>query len=59
MAVSEARKKANQRWNKKNKDAIKYSNYRSYAKTFISTLANNEDLQALKDLIKVREKELK
>nr|DAK77447.1 MAG TPA: hypothetical protein [Caudoviricetes sp.] len=59
MAISDAKKKANQRWNKKNKGTIKYSNYRSYAKTFISTLANNEDLQALKDLIKVREKELK
>ena len=51
MPVSDARKKANQRWNKKNKYAIKYSNYKSYAKTFISTLANNEDLQILRKLI--------
>lgn len=51
MAVSDAKKKANQKWNKKNKDAVKYSNYKSYAKTFISTLANSEDLQILRKLI--------
>ena len=57
MAISDAKKKANRKWNKKNKDAVKYSNYKSYAKTFISTLANSEDLQILKELIKEREKE--
>ena len=56
MAVSDAKKKANQKWNKKNKDAVKYSNYKSYAKTFISTLANSEDLQILRKLIDEREK---
>ena len=56
MALSDAKKKANKRWNEKNKEAVKYSNYKSYSKTFISTLANSEDLQILKDLIKEREK---
>ena len=55
MAISDAKKKANQKWNKKNKDVIKYSNYKSYAKTFISTLANSEDIKMLKELIKERE----
>ena len=51
MAISNAKKQANKRWNEKNKALVKYSNYKSYAKTFISTLANNEDLQILRKLI--------
>ena len=58
MAVSYAKKQANKRWNAKNKEAVKYSNYKSYSKTFISTLANSEDLQILKQLIEEREKEI-
>jgi hypothetical protein len=58
MAVSYAKKQANKRWNEKNKEAVKYSNYKSYSKTFISTLANSEDLQILKQLIEEREKEI-
>ncbi len=59
MAISDAKKQANKRWNQKNKALVKYSNYKSYAKTFISTLANKEDLQFLKDLIVEREELLK
>jgi hypothetical protein len=55
MAISNAKKQANKRWNEKNKALVKYSNYKSYAKTFISTLANNEDLQILRKLIDERE----
>jgi len=55
MAVSYAKKQANKRWNEKNKEAVKYSNYKSYSKTFISTLANSEDLQILRKLIDERE----
>ena len=58
MAVSYDKKQANKRWNEKNKEAVKYSNYKSYSKTFISTLANSEDLQILKQLIEEREKEI-
>lgn len=58
MAVSYAKKQANKRWNEKNKEVVKYSNYKSYSKTFISTLANSEDLQILKQLIEEREKEI-
>ena len=56
MPVSDARKRANKKWDDSNKEQMKYLRYRSYSKTFITTLANNEDLQMLKDLIKEKEK---
>lgn len=56
MALSDARKRANKKWDDSNKEQIKYLRYRSYSKTFINDLANNEDLQMLKDLIKEKEK---
>lgn len=59
MSVSEARKRANKKWDNSNKKQMKYLRYRSYSKTFITTLANQEDLQVLKDLIKEREELLK
>ena len=59
MPVSDARKRANKKWDNSNKEQMKYLRYRSYSKTFISTLANNEDLQMLKDLIKEKEKKFK
>lgn len=59
MALSEAKKKANKKWDEANKEQMKYLRYRSYSKTFITTLANNEDLQVLKSLIIEREELLK
>ena len=59
MSVSEARKRANKKWDDSNKEQMKYLRYRSYSKTFIKYLANQEDLQVLKDLIKEREELLK
>ena len=59
MALSEAKKKANKKWDDSNKEQMKYLRYRSYSKTFITTLANQEDLQVLKDLIKEKEKNFK
>ena len=59
MPISEAKKKANKKWDDSNKEQMKYLRYRSYSKTFITTLANQEDLQVLKDLIKEREELLK
>ena len=56
MPVSDARKRANKKWDESNKEQMKYLRYRSYAKTFVNDLANNEDLQVLKDLIKEKEK---
>ena len=59
MPVSEARKRANKKWDNSNKEQMKYLRYRSYSKTFIKVLANQEDLQVLKDLIIEREELLK
>lgn len=59
MAISEARKKANKKWDDKNKERMKYLRYRSYAKTFINKLSTMEDLDDLSTLIEERRKELK
>lgn len=59
MAISEARKKANKKWDDKNKERMKYLRYRSYAKTFINKLSTVEDLDELSTLIEERRKELK
>ena len=59
MALSEAKKKANKKWDDSNKEQMKYLRYRSYSKSFINDLANSEDLQMLKDLIKEKEKNFK
>ena len=56
MALSEAKKKANKKWDDSNKEQMKYLRYRSYSKTFINDLAHYEDLQMLNDLIKEKEK---
>lgn len=54
MAISEARKKANKKWDDKNKERMKYLRYRSYAKTFINKLSTVEDLDELSALIEER-----
>lgn len=59
MPISDARKRANKKWDDSNKEQMKYLRYRSYSKTFITTLANQEDLQMLNDLIIEREELLK
>ena len=55
MEISEARKKANQKWDNKNKARMKYLRYRSYTKSFIKQMATSEDLRELKQLINERE----
>ena len=55
MAISEARKKANQKWDNKNKAKMKYLRYHSYTKSFIKQMATSEDLRELKQLISKRE----
>ena len=54
MAISEARKKANKKWDDKNKERMKYLRYRSYTKTFISKLSTVEDLDELSALVEER-----
>lgn len=58
MAMSEARKKANKKWDNNNKERMKYLRYRSYTKTFINKLSTVEDLDELSALIEERRKEL-
>ena len=58
MAISEARKKANKKWDNKNKEHMKYLRYRSYTKTFINQLSTVDDLTELSKLIDKRRKEL-
>lgn len=53
MAITEARKKANEKWNKNNKERKNYLQDRSKAKSFIRK-ATKEDLEELEVLIKER-----
>lgn len=56
--LSEAHKKANKKWDAKNKDRKQYLNKRSNAKNFILKLATKEDLEQIKEYINQRENEL-
>ena len=58
MAISEARRKANKKWDDKNKDKKKIYQYRSYARSYITKMATAEDLDELVKLIDERRKEL-
>lgn len=49
--VSEARKRANEKWNEANKEKMKVYRYRSQAKKFIKDFATKEDLE---EMIKIR-----
>lgn len=57
--LTEARIKANKKWDKGNKERKQYLNTRSVARNFIKKRATHEDLQELKTLINNREEELK
>lgn len=57
--LTEARKKANQKWDQKNKARKAYINKRSSAKSFILKLATQEDLENIKGYIQKREEILK
>lgn len=56
--LSEARKKANKKWNDNNKARMAYLNKRSSAKNFILKLATQEDLKAMEQYIEQRKKAL-
>lgn len=57
--LTEARKKANKKWDEKNKERKAYINKRSGAKSFILKLATQEDLENIKKYIHEREEILK
>ncbi|MCF6165076.1 hypothetical protein LROSL1_0090 [Furfurilactobacillus rossiae] len=54
MAVTEAQKRAQKRYNEKNKKRLKVASYRNSAKTFIRTYASDAELDELSDLITER-----
>ena len=52
--LSEARIKANKKWDKKNKVKRKLYLYRSHAKTFVREIASVDDLKELRKMIDER-----
>ena len=56
--LSEARKRANKKWDSKNKERKQYIRNRSGAKNFILKQATEEDLQAMGEYIAERRKQL-
>ena len=52
--LSEARKKANKKWNDNNKNKTRLYHYRSSAKKYIKELASEEDLLELRQMIDER-----
>lgn len=59
MALSEAQKRSNKKWNDKHKDKAKIYVARSTAKRFIKDFANEKDLKDLEKLIAEKRKQLK
>lgn len=49
---------ANKRWQEKNREKAKYLRNRSTARSFIKSQATREDIEELKELIKIREFDL-
>lgn len=56
--LSEARKRANKKWDEANKERKAYTNKRSTAKNFILKLATAEDLELMEEYIAERRKML-
>ena len=52
--LSDAKKKANKKWDNKNKENKRLYQYRSYAKKYVRELANKDDLVELKAMIDER-----
>lgn len=57
MALTEAQKRAKQKYREKNRERTNYLNARTTSRGFIRNKATKEDLQELKELIKERESE--
>lgn len=56
---TEAKAKANKKWNQSNKERVQYINKRSATKSFILNLATEEDLKNIETYIKERKAKLK
>lgn len=59
MAISDARKKANKKWDDKNKARLNYLHKRSNAKSFILKNATEEDLKNILEYVEQRKNDLK
>lgn len=57
--TTQAQKNASRRWERNNKERNRYLVSRRRARSFIKKYATREDLEELKKLITVKEKELK
>lgn len=56
--ITEARAKANKKWDEKNKARKLYINKRSTTKSFILNLATEEDLANIEEYVAERRKQL-
>ena len=56
--ISEARERANKKWNEKNREYASYLRSRSSARSFIRNKATLEDLKELEELIEERKQQL-
>lgn len=54
--VTDARKRANSKWDKNNKERLLYLNKRSTTKNFILKLATEEDLESIEEYVVERKK---
>jgi len=54
MPLTEAQKRAKQKYRQQNKDKTNYLGARSAARSFIRTKATKDDLEELEELIKER-----
>lgn len=57
MPVSDAQKKANEKWKAANREKQKIYNYKSKAKKFINEFASQDDLLELRKMINEKLKE--
>lgn len=58
VKLTEAKAKANKKWNQNNKERVQYINKRSATKSFILNLATEEDLKNIEAYIAERKTEL-
>lgn len=58
MAISEAQKKAKEKYRKKNPEKARYNSYKGTAKTFIRNYATLKDVEELQILLDERKEEI-
>lgn len=56
--MTDAKREANKRWSEKNKDKVRYYNYRTKTRHFLKNLATVEDLDEVQELVNNKRKEL-